>query len=184
MSVGRRVKQKRWNGSGRRQLHALGEQGACRDGSVNYAPFYAPTLWPRKDRIMRHAWTSKAGLRACSVITVLLLSNVSWAQQPKATIFSCKCTCRFLDELGKEHFGPSGAVAFTESSLASCLGHSCTVQTKTGTYSGTTRDCTGTEKTGIRVPPGGLQTLQPSGGSTTTIPRAVNIPGSIPGATR
>ena len=150
---------------------------------MNYAPFDVPMLWPRKDRIMRNGWTSKAGLGACSVIAVLLLSNVSWAQQPKATIFSCKCTCRFLDELGKEHFGPSGAVAFTESSLESCLGHSCTVQAKTGTYSGTTRDCTATEKTGIRGT-GGTTTIQPgtvlqSATTSTTLGSGVNIPGTI-----
>ena len=135
----------------------------------------------RKDRIMRHAWTSKAGLGACSVIAVLLLSSASWAE-PKQTVFACKCTCRYEDVLGNEHFGPSGAVAVTESSAEKCLGHACTVTTKDGTFSGTTRDCTFTEKSAVSVPTGSLPTAQTIPAvTTTTQPRLINIPGSIPG---
>jgi hypothetical protein len=125
-------------------------------------------------------------LGACTVIAVLLLSNVSWAQlRPRGTYFSCKCTCRYEDELGKEHFGPSGAVAFTESTQEKCLGHHCTVQTNTGTYTGSTRNCTATEKTAARIEAGSVPVAQPlaqPSASATTQPPAVKIPGSIPGA--
>lgn len=107
---------------------------------------------------MRHSWTTLAGLGACSFFSVLLLSDVSWAKPKTSTYWSCKCTCRWVDELGKEHFGPTGAVQFTESSLERCLGHTCTTTTSTGTHSGTTRDCMGTEhERTFRLPPGGVQ---------------------------
>src|SRR5437867_4027054 len=118
---------------------------------------------------MRHAWIPIAGLGACSVLAVLVLSNVSWAAA-KQTIVSCKCTCQFEDELGKPHYGQEDAVAFTASSLENCLNHPCTASVPTGTYTGVTRNCTGTEKSAVRVPPGGVPAgvLQPSGGTTAT----------------
>lgn len=106
---------------------------------------------------MRHPWTVLVGLGACCLFSVVLLADDSWAKPKKTTYWSCKCTCRWVDELGKEHFGPSGAVQFTESSLEHCLGHTCTTTTNTGTHTGTTRDCMGTEhEQTIRVPPGGV----------------------------
>ena len=125
---------------------------------------------------MRNTWTSLVGLGACCIFSVLLLSDVSWAL-PKKTYWSCKCSCRWVDELGKEHFGPTGGVQFTESSLENCLGHNCTTTTPTGTHQGTTRDCMGTEhENTISVPPGGVQgTLQ----QTPTTPGGMRAP--IPG---
>lgn len=107
---------------------------------------------------MRHPWTSLVGLGTCSLFSVVLLADDSWARPKKPTTYwSCKCTCMWEDELGKEHFGPSGAVQFTESSLERCLGHKCTTTTGTGIKQGTTRDCTGTEKQmTMRIPPGGI----------------------------
>lgn len=102
----------------------------------------------------------------CMVLGLLVQSDISWAKPKKTnTYWSCKCTCRWEDELGKEHFGPSGAVQFTESSPEACLGHYC----RTGTHKGTTRDCMGTEQQSqMRLPPGGvqgqLQQVPPSGG--------------------
>lgn len=106
---------------------------------------------------MRYSWTLPVGLGVCCFFGLVLLSDVGWAKPKKTTYWSCKCTCRWVDELGKEHFGPTGAVQFTESSLERCLGHTCTTTTNTGTHSGTTRDCMGTEREQtIRLPPGGV----------------------------
>lgn len=119
---------------------------------------------------MRNTWTSIAGLGACSLLGVLLLSDASWAAPNKGTYWACKCTCVYQDELGKTHEGQPGGAQFTESSLARCLGHTC----KSGTYSGTTRNCTATEKTPItRIPSGNLPTLQQQ---TPTMPGGVRAP--------
>lgn len=128
----------------------------------------------------RGRWVVIAGAGVCTILSLLLQSDISWAKPKKNTYWSCKCSCRWVDELGKEHFGPSGAVQFTESSLEACLGHSCTTTTPTGTHQGTTRDCMGTEQQAqMRLPPGGvhgqLQPAQPGPGRT-PIPVA---PGTI-----
>lgn len=111
----------------------------------------------------RGFWLVMVGTGLCTVLGLLAQPDVSWARPKKNTYWSCKCACRWVDELGKEHFGPSGAVQFTESSLEACLGHSCTASTPTGTHQGTTRDCMGTEQQSqMRLPPGGVQgQLQP-----------------------
>ncbi|BCA53043.1 hypothetical protein W02_01830 [Nitrospira sp. KM1] len=121
---------------------------------------------------MPTAWIVRASLVAGSLLAVLIVSNDGWAKPKKgSTYWACKCACRYVDSTGKEHFGPSGAVQFTESSLEACLGHACT----TGGHSGTTRDCTGTEHTqAINVPPGSLQQLQPQ----TTTPGRMPAPAS------
>lgn len=124
---------------------------------------------------MRYSWTSLVGLGACCLFSILLLSDISWARPKKpGTYWACKCACRWEDELGKEHFGPSGAVQFNESSLERCLGHKCTTNTATGTKQGTTRDCTATEHTkSANIPSGNLPTLQQQ---TPTTPGRVPAP--------
>jgi hypothetical protein len=103
---------------------------------------------------------------------MLLLTDIGWAR-PKQPYTSCKCTCQWVDELGKDHYGPIDAVQFTESSLAACLGHYCTVTTPTGTYKGLTRNCSGTEhQAQMTLPPGGVQ------GQLQAVPAT---PGRIPG---
>lgn len=111
---------------------------------------------------MKNAWLSLVGLGACCLLSVPLLSDISWARPKKPTTYwACKCTCMWVDLLGKEHYGPSGAVQFTESSLEACLGHKCTTTTSTGTQAGTTRDCTATEKQRtMQIPSGSLPELQ------------------------
>jgi hypothetical protein len=130
----------------------------------------------RKARIGR-TWIPVTGVGLCSLVGMLLLSDVGWAA-PKQTYTSCKCTCRWVDELGKEHYGPPGAVLFTESSLSACLGHYCTATTPTGTHKGTTRDCMGTEhQSQMTLPPGGVQgQLQPATPGKAPVPVA---PGTI-----
>ena len=103
---------------------------------------------------IRGTWLPIAGLGICSFLSVLLLSDVSWAAPKKGKSVTCKCTCMYQDELGKVHYGPSQGVQFTASSGESCLGHSC----KSGSYSGSTRDCLFSENPNqMRVPPGGVQ---------------------------
>jgi len=117
-----------------------------------------------------------AGTGLCTIFG-LLLSDDSWAKPKKpGTYWSCKCACRWVDAQGQEHFGPSGAVQFTESSLERCLGHACT----TGGRQGTTRDCTGTEQQSqMRLPPGGVQgQLQPAQPGPGRVPVPV-APGTI-----
>jgi hypothetical protein len=125
---------------------------------------------------MRRACLSIAVLGLCSFASVLLFSDDSWARPKKTgTYWACKCACRWVDAQGQEHFGPSGAVQFTESTLERCLGHACT----TGGHQGTTRDCMGTEQQSqMRLPPGGvqgqLQQVPPASG-----PMSVPVPGQI-----
>jgi len=126
----------------------------------------------RKEHSMPSAWFLRVALLACSLLAVLILSNVSWAAPKGTTYYSCKCTCQWEDELGKEHFGPSGAVQFTESSFGACLGHTCTTTTPTGTHSGLTRDCAVTEHTQAINVPGNLPTLQPQ----TPVPGQMPLP--------
>jgi hypothetical protein len=104
---------------------------------------------------LRGAWLPTAGLGICSLLSVLLLSDVSWAAPKKGnTSVTCRCTCMYQDELGKVHYGPSQGVQFTESTGERCLGHAC----NSGSYSGSTRDCLFTENSNqMRVPPGGVQ---------------------------
>lgn len=126
----------------------------------------------------RGCWLVVAATALCALFGMLQPEN-SWARPKKNTYWSCKCACRWVDELGKEHFGPSGAVQFTESSLEACLGHSCTTTTSTGTHQGTTRDCMGTEQTQMRLPPGGVQgQLQPVPPAPGRTPIPV-VPGTI-----
>ena len=100
---------------------------------------------------MRNTWTSIAGLGACSLLGVLLLSDASWAA-PKKYYVTCKCTCEAEDVLGKIHYG---AAQFTESSIGACVGHTCTVGSQR--LEGTTRNCNFTEhNTILQPPPGGL----------------------------
>ncbi len=130
---------------------------------------------------MQHSWTSLVGLGACSLFSVVLLADDSWARPKKpTTYYECKCTCMWEDELGKEHFGPSGAVQFTESTGERCLGHKCTTNTGTGIKQGTTRDCRVTEKSNqMRIPPGGIhgqvqQTPTPPGTMRAPIPGTIH----------
>lgn len=127
---------------------------------------------------MRHMWTSFVGLGV--LLSILLPLDESWARPKRpTTYFECKCTCMWQDELGKEHFGPSGAVQFTESTSDKCLGHSCTTTTPTGTRAGTTRDCRFQEKSAItNLPLGNLHTLQPKT-PTTSGGMRVPTPGMI-----
>ncbi len=130
----------------------------------------------------RGRWLLLAGTGLCTVLSLVLQADNSWARPKKTTYWSCKCTCRWVDTLGKEHFGPSGAVQFTESSLEACLGHSCTTTTPTGTHPGTTRDCMGTEKqTQMTLPPGAVQgQLQPAQPAPGRVPGPVPVvPGTI-----
>ena len=103
---------------------------------------------------IRGAWLSTAGLGICSLLMVLLMPDVSWAAPKKGnTSVTCRCTCMYEDELGKVHYGPSQGVQFTASTGERCLGHAC----KSGSYSGSTRDCLFTENSNqMRVPPGGI----------------------------
>jgi hypothetical protein len=121
---------------------------------------------------MRNAWTSIAGLGACSLLGVLLLSDASWAAPKKSTYWTCKCTCEAEDVLGKIHYG---AAQFTESSESRCLFHKCTVGSQH--LEGTTRNCSTTEHANIvPLPPGGLPgVLQ----QTPTAPGAMR--GTTPG---
>jgi hypothetical protein len=122
---------------------------------------------------MQNSRISMIGLGACCLFSVLLLSDDSWARPKKPPTIACTCTCRWEDVLGKEHFGPTDAVRFTESSLERCLGHKCTVTTPTGTYSGTTRNCIGKEQSGIsRIPQTMPGTLQ----QTPTTPGLLPVP--------
>ena len=101
---------------------------------------------------MRNTWTSIAGLGACSLLGVLLLSDPSWARPKKSTYVTCKCTCEAEDVLGKIHYG---AAQFTESSDDRCLFHKCTVGSQR--LEGTTRNCSVTEhENRLTLPPGGL----------------------------
>ncbi len=132
---------------------------------------------------MRQEWTAKAGLGVCSIIFFMVLSNISWAKPKQTYYYSCKCTCMWQDELGKEHFGQADGVEFTESSLEKCLNHKC----KAGTHTGVTRNCTGTEKPKIMVPSEGLpgavlQTSPSSGGAAGTPAGGVNRPDTLPGS--
>jgi hypothetical protein len=102
---------------------------------------------------MRNTWTSIAGLGACSLLGVLLLSDASWAAPKKDSYVTCKCTCEAEDVLGKIHYG---AAQFTESSITRCLFHKCTVGSQH--LEGTTRNCSYTEHSKIlQLPPGSLQ---------------------------
>ena len=102
---------------------------------------------------MRTTWTSIAGLGACSLLAVLLLSDASWAEPKKSTYWTCKCTCEAEDVLGKMHYG---AAEFTESSETRCLFHKCTVGSQR--LEGVTRNCSTTEHSKIlQLPPGGVQ---------------------------
>ncbi len=119
---------------------------------------------------MRHLWTSLVSLGV--FVSVVLPSDVSWARPKKpVTTYTCYCACKWEDELGKEHFGPDGAVRFTESSIARCIGHACTTTTPTGTHKGTTWSCRARENK-ISVPPGGVQ------GNLQQVP---STPGGMPG---
>lgn len=101
---------------------------------------------------MQTTWTSIAGLGACSLLTVLLLSDASWAA-PKESYVTCKCTCEAEDVLGKIHYGDA---QFTESSITGCLFHKCTVGSQR--LEGKTRNCSYTEHSKIlQLPPGGIQ---------------------------
>lgn len=125
----------------------------------------------RKEQSMRTTWTSIAGLGACSLLGVLLLSDTSWAVPKKGSAYTCKCTCEAEDVLGKVHYGPA---EFTESSAERCVFHRCTVGSQR--LEGKTRNCSVTEPTSIR--PGitpGVQ-LEPSttpGGMRRTTPGMV-----------
>ena len=121
----------------------------------------------------RGFWLVVAGTGLCTILG-LLQSDISWAKPKKNTYWACKCACRWVDAQGQEHFGPSGAVQFTQPTLEACLGHSCT----TGTHQGTTRDCMGTEQQNqMRLPPGGVQgQLQPATPGRIPVPVA---PGPI-----
>lgn len=104
---------------------------------------------------MRNAWRfSIAGLGACSLLGVLLLSDASWAAPKKgSTYLLCKCTCKAEDELGKPVDGPSQGFWFTTSG-GQCLGKTCNV----GRLEGSTRDCIVIEKSeSVRIPQGDLQ---------------------------
>jgi hypothetical protein len=92
---------------------------------------------------MRTTWTSIAGLGACSLLGVLLLSDASWAA-PKNYYVTCKCDCEAEDVLGNKLTGPA---QFTESSITRCLFHKCTVGSQR--WEGTTRNCSFTEHTSI-----------------------------------
>jgi hypothetical protein len=106
---------------------------------------------------MRKTWTSIAGLGACSLLGVLLLSDASWAR-PKQTYFTCRCTCQAEDVLGKIH---EGAAQFTESSAERCVGHKCTVGSQR--LEGTTSNCNYTEQSGsLQLPPGGVLQQTPT----------------------
>ena len=87
------------------------------------------------------------GPGAFAILTLLLVSNVSWAgtgRKAPSTV-TCRCTCMGEDELGKVHYGQSQGVQFTESSAEKCPNHRC----KAGTHDGVTRDCLYTEQSGI-----------------------------------
>jgi len=118
---------------------------------------------------MRHVWTSIAGLGVCSLLGVLLLSDVSWAA-PKGTITYCKCACRGEDALGKT-VETKEVVQFTTTD-GQCLFKNC----KVGLMEGTTRSCyVSDQPMHLAVPPGQLPQLQPTtpgmGGPTPGIMR-------------
>jgi hypothetical protein len=105
---------------------------------------------------MRNAWTSIAGLGACSLLVILLLSNISWAVQ-KGTITYCKCACRGEDVLGKT-VETKEVVEFTTTD-GQCLFKKC----KVGLMEGTTRSCyVSDQPMHLAVPPGELPQLQPT----------------------
>ena len=102
---------------------------------------------------IRGPWLPTAGLGICSLFSVLLLSDVSWAAPKKGSYVTCKCTCEAEDVLGKKHYG---AAQFTESSTDRCLFHKCTVGSQR--LEGVTRNCGVTEHSGsLSRTPGGVQ---------------------------
>ena len=106
-----------------------------------------------RNRHIRGAWLSTAGLWMCSLVGVLLMSDVSWAAPKKGNAsVTCRCTCMYQDEMGKVHYGPSQGVQFTQPTGELCLHHDC----KSGSHSGKTRDCLFTENS-MRVPSSGVQ---------------------------